>query len=230
MPMNCRRLDPMYKFHRKEWARNEVAILKTKGLRTTRWFAREDGMVIEWSSRIPVWSDTLEPEVSPEPPPIPKISSAPQIRYGCANDTTALRKDLSFPPQTQSAVRKNERSSPSTDNPELPSPKEGAEVNDLSMLTEDRLASSFGATALVGSQTSAEDVLSEPTSSPEERSLEKMALAFLERFVQRFDDDRSSLLQGYHPDAFFSFRLHNLSDASASDSISSILCLSNLPL
>ncbi|KAG5220634.1 NTF2 domain-containing protein [Salix suchowensis] len=108
MPMNCRRLDPMYKFHRKEWARNEVAILKTKGLRTTRWFAREDGMVIEWyagsnvyarclivlhlrSSRIPVWSDTLEPEVSPEPPPIPDISPAPhQLHYDDRANTTAL--------------------------------------------------------------------------------------------------------------------------------------------
>ncbi|KAF9499494.1 hypothetical protein BDN71DRAFT_118115 [Pleurotus eryngii] len=227
MPMNCRRLDPMYKFHRKEWARNEVAILKTKGLRTTRWFAREDGMVIEWSSRIPVWSDTLEPEVSPEPPPIPDISPAPhQLHYDDRANTTALPKDLASQPQTRSAVRQNESSSPSRSNdPQLLFPREGdAGVTNLSTFTGDRLVSRFEVDALVGSQTSA----AEPASPPGERGLETMALAFLERFVQHFDDDRPGLLRGYHADAFFSFRQHTSSGTPTSDPTSSILSSRNV--
>ncbi|KDQ26861.1 hypothetical protein PLEOSDRAFT_159223 [Pleurotus ostreatus PC15] len=230
MPMNCRRLDPMYKFHRKEWALNEVAILKTKGLRTTRWLAREDGMVIEWSSRIPVWSDTLEPEVSPEPPPTPDIFSAPRQTHfdDCTNDTTALLKDLASQSQTQSALRQNERSNPLRSNsPQSLSPRDGAAgVTNLSAFTGDRLASRFEVDALVGSQTCA----AEPASPLRERGLETMALAFLERFVQHFDDDRSGLLQGYHPDAFFSFRLHTSPDTPTSDPTSSILCSSDLTL
>ncbi|KAF7430660.1 hypothetical protein PC9H_006369 [Pleurotus ostreatus] len=230
MPMNCRRLDPMYKFHRKEWALNEVAILKTKGLRTTRWLAREDGMVIEWSSRIPVWSDTLEPEVSPEPPPTPDIFSEPRRTHfdDCTNDTTALLKDLASQSQTQSALRQNERSNPLRSNsPQSLSPRDGAAgVTNLSAFTGDRLASRFEVDALVGSQTCA----AEPASPLRERGLETMALAFLERFVQHFDDDRSGLLQGYHPDAFFSFRLHTSPDTPTSDPTSSILCSSDLTL
>lgn len=133
------------------------------------------------SSRIPVWSDTLEPEVSPEPPPTPDISPAPhQMHYDdCTNDTTALLKDLASQPQTQSAVRQYERSSPLRSNsPQFLSPREGdAGVTNFSTFTGDRLASRFEVDALVGSQTCA----AEPASPLRERGLETMALAFLER-------------------------------------------------
>ncbi|KAL0953336.1 hypothetical protein HGRIS_004581 [Hohenbuehelia grisea] len=62
VPPECEKLKPDFKNHRKKWAQLELAALASKGLRKTRIFFRDDGMVIEWESPVPVWSDTLLPD------------------------------------------------------------------------------------------------------------------------------------------------------------------------
>ncbi|KAI0358302.1 hypothetical protein OH77DRAFT_1421624 [Trametes cingulata] len=64
LPPECRTTRPGYKAARQAWTGREVKKLRELGLQPTRVFVREDGMVIDWKSNIPVMSDTLRP-----PPP-----------------------------------------------------------------------------------------------------------------------------------------------------------------
>ncbi|KAH9479832.1 hypothetical protein JR316_0008427 [Psilocybe cubensis] len=62
-PETCKKSDPNFKQNRKAFFVEKNKELLRKGLKRTRAFARDDGLVIEWTSAVPVWSDTLEPEV-----------------------------------------------------------------------------------------------------------------------------------------------------------------------
>ncbi|KAF8877911.1 hypothetical protein BD779DRAFT_1556274 [Infundibulicybe gibba] len=63
LPANCKKTHNDYQMNRKLFYKRELRKLIAHGLEKTRAFIREDGMVIEWKSPVPVWSDTLEPEV-----------------------------------------------------------------------------------------------------------------------------------------------------------------------
>ncbi|KAG6844538.1 hypothetical protein H0H87_006128 [Tephrocybe sp. NHM501043] len=76
LPENCRKIDPDYAKHRTALVTKERAVLKGKGLKATNVLFRDDGMVIEWTSPVPVWSDTLVPEI-PTPPPEKVLSPKP---------------------------------------------------------------------------------------------------------------------------------------------------------
>ncbi|EDR05179.1 uncharacterized protein LACBIDRAFT_294891 [Laccaria bicolor S238N-H82] len=62
IPDNCRKSYPTYYQNRKNLFREKVSWLAGFGLKKTRVFFRDDGMVVEWTSSTPVWSDTLMPE------------------------------------------------------------------------------------------------------------------------------------------------------------------------
>ncbi|KAJ6571879.1 hypothetical protein B0H19DRAFT_1255807 [Mycena capillaripes] len=60
VPADCTKaLNPQFAANRRKWARSECAVLLDLGLKVTKFFFRDDGMVIEWTSNEPVWFDTL---------------------------------------------------------------------------------------------------------------------------------------------------------------------------
>ncbi|KAI6115693.1 hypothetical protein EDD16DRAFT_1062840 [Pisolithus croceorrhizus] len=61
LPGNCQPSCPQYKHNRKQWVVSCVKELRALGLKVERTMIRDDGLVIDWSSPIPVWADTLEP-------------------------------------------------------------------------------------------------------------------------------------------------------------------------
>ncbi|KAJ6590466.1 hypothetical protein DFH09DRAFT_205882 [Mycena vulgaris] len=63
VPHDCTRasLNPDYIANRRKWARRECTVLRDLGLHVDKFFFRDDGMVIEWTSAEPVWFDTLRP-------------------------------------------------------------------------------------------------------------------------------------------------------------------------
>ncbi|KAI0326976.1 hypothetical protein GY45DRAFT_1373524 [Cubamyces sp. BRFM 1775] len=64
LPPACKAGRAGYQNARREWTAGEAKKLRELGLKPTRVFIREDGMVIDWRSDVPVMSDTLRP-----PPP-----------------------------------------------------------------------------------------------------------------------------------------------------------------
>ncbi|KAI0718088.1 hypothetical protein C8T65DRAFT_737603 [Cerioporus squamosus] len=61
LPPNCRKPHSGYLAARQELAKAEMDKLRKLKLQPTRVFTREDGMVIDWKSCVPVLSDTLLP-------------------------------------------------------------------------------------------------------------------------------------------------------------------------
>lgn len=64
LPRDCQQIhNPNYKKARRLWAISEQKALarQFKHLRVTKAIIRDDGMAIDWSSRVPVWPDTLLP-------------------------------------------------------------------------------------------------------------------------------------------------------------------------
>ncbi|KAH9921724.1 uncharacterized protein BXZ73DRAFT_104343 [Epithele typhae] len=61
VPEACKNSKPGFQVARKALAQAEMGKLQKLGLRPTRVFTREDGMVIDWTSPVAVMSDTLRP-------------------------------------------------------------------------------------------------------------------------------------------------------------------------
>ncbi|RDB23421.1 hypothetical protein Hypma_008935 [Hypsizygus marmoreus] len=65
LPPSCRKhpsSNPDYVKNRNALIAKERAILRGRGLRVVNVLFRDDGMVLEWKSDVPVWEDTLLPE------------------------------------------------------------------------------------------------------------------------------------------------------------------------
>ncbi|KAI0630742.1 hypothetical protein C8Q77DRAFT_1134959 [Trametes polyzona] len=61
LPPECRSARPGYQAARKAWTAREAKKLRDLGVQPTRIFVRDDGMVIDWQSQVPVLPDTLRP-------------------------------------------------------------------------------------------------------------------------------------------------------------------------
>ncbi|KAL1699090.1 hypothetical protein EV121DRAFT_296525 [Schizophyllum commune] len=63
LPPSCTHADPNYKRNRSYWARDQWnAVLKRNpDLQKGHAMIRDDGLAIDWTSSVPVWTDTLEP-------------------------------------------------------------------------------------------------------------------------------------------------------------------------
>ncbi|KAL1755808.1 hypothetical protein FB107DRAFT_212810 [Schizophyllum commune] len=63
LPPSCTHADPNYKRNRSYWARDQWnAVLKRNpDLQKGHAMIRDDGLAIDWTSSMPVWTDTLEP-------------------------------------------------------------------------------------------------------------------------------------------------------------------------
>ncbi|KAK7033952.1 hypothetical protein VNI00_012579 [Paramarasmius palmivorus] len=65
MPTECHKINPNWAKNRRKWFEKESAILLRKGLKLERHFFRDDGMVIDWTSSTPRWTDSLDPTSPP---------------------------------------------------------------------------------------------------------------------------------------------------------------------
>ncbi|KAF8199047.1 hypothetical protein BJ912DRAFT_950675 [Pholiota molesta] len=74
MPASCRKSNPQFAEERRSYFRQQCKELLKLGLKKTKAFWRDDGLVIEWSSDVLVWSDTLKPD-------IPDLATAIQRAY-----------------------------------------------------------------------------------------------------------------------------------------------------
>ncbi|KAH7913194.1 hypothetical protein BJ138DRAFT_1146561 [Hygrophoropsis aurantiaca] len=63
-PPNCLKSCPEYKMNRSIWAKGHRKDLERLNLQKERILFRDDGLIIDWKSSVPVWSDTLEPDTS----------------------------------------------------------------------------------------------------------------------------------------------------------------------
>ncbi|KAL1679685.1 hypothetical protein EV122DRAFT_209290 [Schizophyllum commune] len=63
LPLSCTHADLNYKRNRSYWARDQWnAVLKRNpDLRKGHAMIRDDGLAVDWTSSVPVWTDTLEP-------------------------------------------------------------------------------------------------------------------------------------------------------------------------
>ncbi|KAG6828553.1 hypothetical protein H0H92_007578 [Tricholoma furcatifolium] len=101
-PQNQPRPNPSYIENRRALATKEKKALNVKGLKAVNVLFREDGMVIEWTSPVPVWNDTLLPESMPAVAPGPSSPrlSRPKESPPAPGPSSLLLSDLS-PTQTQ---------------------------------------------------------------------------------------------------------------------------------
>ncbi|GLB43259.1 hypothetical protein LshimejAT787_1301600 [Lyophyllum shimeji] len=110
LPDNCRKLNPNpnpdYLKNRNALATKERQVLKRRGLKVEKVMFRDDGMVIEWTSSVPVWSDTLLPE-SPKPPE--KVATAVPKKDAARRSRS---RDTDNRPSTSLASSKEQRMLP----------------------------------------------------------------------------------------------------------------------
>ncbi|KII87089.1 hypothetical protein PLICRDRAFT_42725 [Plicaturopsis crispa FD-325 SS-3] len=95
MPPECQKSHPDCQRNRAAWAARERRKLEMKGIRPIRSFIRADGMVIDWESDVPIWSDTLQPENSSLASTIAQVNAA--------NQRNSMQKKT--PPSTSLAKR-----------------------------------------------------------------------------------------------------------------------------
>ncbi|PPQ96784.1 hypothetical protein CVT26_006268 [Gymnopilus dilepis] len=64
LPAKCLEGYPGFTLNRQEFVGKKVRKLESRGLRKVRsWIEEDTHLIIEWQSSIPVWSDTLQPEI-----------------------------------------------------------------------------------------------------------------------------------------------------------------------
>jgi len=74
LPESCKPANPDYQKNRKNFFQEKNRCLIEMGLKKTKTFVRGNDLVIEWMSNVPVWSDTLQPE-------IPDLATAIQLAH-----------------------------------------------------------------------------------------------------------------------------------------------------
>lgn len=60
-PSNCLPPNPGYKQHRRTWSKKCQSEIEALKLQTEKLLIRDDGVIVDWKSPVPVWSDTLRP-------------------------------------------------------------------------------------------------------------------------------------------------------------------------
>jgi len=242
IPDDCEKGRPNFKRNRQVWSRREADVLKGRGFKPVRMFIREDGMVIDWESSVPVWSDTLQPVGT-------DLASVIQ-RAHAANDqpNNHLREDawpnyrsrkpksMEMSPPIRKQFPPPPRVSPSaariTDAPvlgvSLPSPTSSNRsthyAEDGGRHNRPMICDLVSDPEMISAETS-------PTSRPGDMTadtksiainkadeLQAAALRFLEQYIKIFDEDRADLASAYSRNAVFSCRVHELDPTSSSRS------------
>lgn len=214
-PSNCLPPIPGYRQHRKTWAkkcRSEIEALK---LQTEKLLIRDDGVIVDWKSPVPVWSDTLQPA---------ELDLAATITL--AHQANAQQRNAS-PHHTPEAPSQSAVSlpvtgiddgdvlivSPSTQKLPIP-PRPRRNVASPSVLFPPAGGSNSQAPPKPDPPSADVPAPSRPMNDfpmivivpDEEEKMSKMTMEYLERYFQTFDSDRASLASAYSSNACFSYR------------------------
>ncbi|KAH0833282.1 hypothetical protein J3R83DRAFT_12347 [Lanmaoa asiatica] len=236
VPNDCLPSCTRYKHNRSEWVARCAKELEALNLTSERKLIRDDGLIIDWKSDVPVWSDTLKPDpldlaatimlahrsnAQWHRPPFRKDSppksativstqecptTSPPILGDVSDVAPPLRKKLPVPPRP-SSKRLNNHSQPIFVN----TPPSGP-------------GSSSPYRVHIPSDTQHDQVAVPPkplsrvcdrsiapcTSSKAEEEMSEMTLSYIRRYVQTYEADRASLASAYARNASFAYRVHQL--------------------
>ncbi|KAG7449843.1 uncharacterized protein BT62DRAFT_610205 [Guyanagaster necrorhizus] len=197
LPPDCRKSNPNWSANRKHWFKQEGKFLRSRGLNILRNFFRDDGMVIDWSSPVPVWSDTLEPEQSSSssyPPPIP-ITSKSKKRKETKSSKHLLNGITSSEPIILPGSSLIPPSNANTEiNSTIPVPSDEPETIVIDHDDHTELATQLPIALAV-------------TEVDRQATMESHALQYLKQYVLTFDGDRSLLREAYAENALFSYSI-----------------------
>ncbi|KAG1750737.1 hypothetical protein EDB19DRAFT_1676678 [Suillus lakei] len=229
-PLNCLPPNPGYKQHRRTWAKKCQSEIEALKLQTEKllircvelhWMdwtlipSRDDGVIVDWKSPVPVWSDTLQPA---------ELDLAATITLAHHANAQQRNASLHHTPEapSQSAVSLPVTGvdddvvhivSPSTQ--KLPIPPRPRR-NVVSPSVSSSPAGGFKSQAPPKPDPPSADVPapSRPLNAfptivivpNEEEKMSKMTMEYLERYFQTFDSDRASLASAYSSNACFSYR------------------------
>lgn len=213
-PLDC--LPPFsgYKRNRRIWAKKCQSEIEALKLQTEKLLIRDDGVIVDWKSSIPVWSDTLQPAeldlaatialahqanaqqyISLHHTPEAPSQSAVSLPVTGVDDDDVLivsppTQKLPIPPRPRRNVASpSVSSSPAggskSQAPHKPDPPSAA------VPAPSRPLNDFPTIMIV---------------PDEEEKMSKMTMEYLERYFQTFDSDRASLASAYSSNACFSYR------------------------
>ncbi|KAL0581794.1 hypothetical protein V5O48_000273 [Marasmius crinis-equi] len=106
LPPDCQKTTPNWQRNRNRFYETKAAKLRKKGLKITKVFYRPDGMVLEWTSPSPVWSDTLEPTS-------PRATTSAAVTMSNDADVVIIDLTLDVPSLESSSTNRGKLSSAS---------------------------------------------------------------------------------------------------------------------
>jgi hypothetical protein len=152
IPNDCEKGQLNFKHNRQMWSKREADILRRRGCKPVRMFIREDGMVIDWESSVPVWSDTLQPAGT-------DLASVIQ-RAHAANDQSKSSSKKGASPNSQSGKPISPAVTPPS-RKQLPQPPRpppsGARVTDVSTSSAQNVSLPSPTSSIHGHQRPTED-------------------------------------------------------------------------
>jgi len=212
-PSNCLPSNPGYRQQRKTWSKKCQSEIEALKLQTEKLLIRDDGVIVDWKSSVPVWSDTLRPA---------ELDLAAAITL--AHQTNAQQRNDSL---------HHTPGSPSQSAVSLPV----ADVDDALLVSSStqklpippRPRRNMAAPSVSSSPAGGSKIRAIPKPDPpsagvpatsrplndfptivivpdEEEKMSKMTMEYLERYFQTFDSDRASLASAYSSNACFSYR------------------------
>lgn len=214
-PSSCLPPDPVYKQHRRTWAKKCQSEIQALKLQIEKLLIRDDGVIVDWKSLVPVWSDTLRPA---EPDLAATITLAHQANAQQRN--ASLHHAPEAP--SQSAVSLPVigvdddgilTMSPSTQKLPIP-PRPRRNVVSPSVSSSPAGGSKPQAPPKPDPPSADVPAPSRPLNDfttiviapDEEDKMSKMTMEYLGRYFQTFDSDRASLASAYSSNACFSYR------------------------
>ncbi|KAK0486333.1 hypothetical protein IW261DRAFT_792095 [Armillaria novae-zelandiae] len=202
LPPDCQKSHLNWSANRKHWFKLESKFLKSRGLNILRSFFRDDGMVIDWSSPVPVWSDTLQPEQSSSSSPYPPLTTTiPSKSKKQRQKSKASKWNLNGITSSEPVILPGPDPAPSSDN--------NISITSIisSNIQNDELE-----IIVVDDDDSTQPALQMPTVKTFtdvdcRANMESDALQYLKQYVLTFDRDRSLLREAYTKNALFSYSI-----------------------
>ncbi|KAJ7039920.1 hypothetical protein C8F04DRAFT_1085331 [Mycena alexandri] len=188
VPANCeKRLprtnnpNPDFITNRRKWAKAECAVLRDLGLKVEKFFFRDDGMVIEWTSDVDVWLDNLRP-----------VQERPRTVISAGQDIIDVDADDHDP-------------IPSS----LPRPRTPA-ARSASPIAVPASPPAYSAVYAQEEEVEVEVEMEVPLTIEEDRAqMRQLSIEYIKKYITTFDADRAAVAAAYTADAIVSFRDNN---------------------
>ncbi|KIK41724.1 hypothetical protein CY34DRAFT_107197 [Suillus luteus UH-Slu-Lm8-n1] len=213
-PSSCLPSNPAYKQHRRTWAKKCQSEIETLELQTEKLLIRDDGVIVDWKSSVPVWSDTLRP---PELDLAATITLAHQANAQQRNSSLHHTPEAPFQLAVSLPVTGVDDdilvvSPPTQKLPVPPRPRKNVASPSVSSSPAGGPKSQVPpkpdppSADVPAPSRPLNDFTTIVIAPDEEEKISKMTMEYLERYFQTFDSDRASLASAYSSNACFSYR------------------------